>query len=238
MAVSLNRRFDVTKTQVMRQLRATGKAQTRKTYRNHGIQGDLFGTSFAEIGKLRRAIKMDQTLAEQLWATANYEARTLATMIADPTQMTGAKLKTWAADLEDRHLAGALSNLAAESAAARSLTKQWTSSHSEALACCGWHTLASLARADNDLDNAYFVEYLGKLESRIDSSANYAKYAMNNALINIGVRNPQLERRAVAAAKRIGKVDVDHGATSCKTPDAVAYIKKTVAYNQAKAARS
>jgi len=25
---------------------------------------------------------------------------------------------------------------------------------------------------------------------------------------------------------RIGKVDVDHGETSCKTPDAVAYIER------------
>ena len=228
----------MTKTQVMRQLRAAGKAQTRKIFRNHGVTGDMFGASSAEIGKLRRAIKTDQALAEQLWATGNYDARTLATMIADPAQMTAAKLKTWAADLEDRHLAGALSNLAGAAAAAQSLTKQWTSSRKEMLACCGWHTLASLARADNDLGDAYFIEYLAKLEERIDTAANYARYAMNNALINIGVRNPKLERRAVATTKRIGKVDVDHGATSCKTPDAVSYIKKTVAYNKARAART
>jgi hypothetical protein len=59
---------------------------------------------------------------------------------------------------------------------------------------------------------------------------------MNQAVIGIGVRNDALRRLAVAAAKRIGKVEVDHGETGCKTPDAAAYIEKTVAYRKQKAA--
>ncbi len=53
---------------------------------------------------------------------------------------------------------------------------------------------------------------------------------MNNALISIGIRNPMLQKKATAAAKRIGLVDVDHGKTGCKTPEAVSYIKKAVAH--------
>ena len=60
---------------------------------------------------------------------------------------------------------------------------------------------------------------------------------MNNALISIGVRNPKLQKSATAAAVRIGTVEVDHGETSCKTPEAVSYIKKTVAHNKKKAAK-
>jgi hypothetical protein len=52
---------------------------------------------------------------------------------------------------------------------------------------------------------------------------------MNNALIAIGSRGGALEDRAIAAAGRIGTVVVDHGATGCKTPDAAASIRKTVA---------
>ena len=44
-----------------------------------------------------------------------------------------------------------------------------------------------------------------------------------------------MEKEALAAAKRIGKVEINHGDTACKTPDAAAYIKKTVAYNKKKA---
>ena len=49
---------------------------------------------------------------------------------------------------------------------------------------------------------------------------------MNGALISIGVFKPGLRKKAIAAANRIGKVDVDHGETSCKTPDAIPYIEK------------
>ena len=91
-----------------------------------------------------------------------------------------------------------------------------------------------MSRQNNGLPDAYFEKYLGVIESKIASDKNWVKYAMNNALINIGVRNPQLERKAIAVAKRIGKVEVDHGETACKTPDAVPYIKKTIAYRKKK----
>jgi hypothetical protein len=49
---------------------------------------------------------------------------------------------------------------------------------------------------------------------------------MNGALISIGVYKPALRKKAIEAARRIGKVEVDHGETNCKTPDAVPYIEK------------
>ena len=51
---------------------------------------------------------------------------------------------------------------------------------------------------------------------------------MNSAPIAIGIRNAELERKALASAKRIGKVAVDHGETNCKTPHAADYIRKVV----------
>jgi hypothetical protein len=61
-----------------------------------------------------------------------------------------------------------------------------------------------------------------------DRRKNRVRDAMNSAVIAIGIRNPKLEKKALAAAKRIGQVEVDHGETSCKTPDATAYIHKTL----------
>jgi hypothetical protein len=36
------------------------------------------------------------------------------------------------------------------------------------------------------------------------------------------------EETGAAAAKRIGRVEVDRGETGCKTPDAADYIKRTL----------
>lgn len=117
----------MTKTEVMKELRANGSAQTRKIYRRHGGKGDMFGVSYAFLGKMKRKIKTDQKLAEQLWVTGNYDARILATMVADAPSMTAATLDSWARDLEDRHLDAALSNVAAEAPSARKRMEKWTS---------------------------------------------------------------------------------------------------------------
>ncbi len=146
----------MTKMEAMKELRDNGSAQTRKICRRHGIRGDLFGTSYAVLGKMKKKIKVDQPLAEQLWATGNFDARYLATMIADPATISVRTLNAWAKNLNSRHLAGALSNVAAEAPWAKKQMEKWTAAKSEMIGCAGWHTLASMARQNNGLSDAYF----------------------------------------------------------------------------------
>ena len=86
----------MTKTETMKELAVNGSAQTRKAYRRHGMSGKMYGVSYAALGKMRKKIKIDQPLAEQLWATGNFDARVLATMIADPNEIRVGTLNTWA----------------------------------------------------------------------------------------------------------------------------------------------
>ncbi len=44
-------------------------------------------------------------------------------------------------------------------------------------------------------------------------------------------------KKARAAAKKIGKVEVNHGQTSCQTPDAVVYMDKTLEHRKNQAAK-
>ena len=78
------------------------------------------------------------------------------------------------------------------------------------------------------LPDEYFERFLSTIERDIHESQNRVRHEMNSALIAIGIRNPALEEKALAAAARIGKVEVDHGETGCKTPDAAGYIRKTL----------
>jgi hypothetical protein len=71
-----------------------------------------------------------------------------------------------------------------------------------------------------------FEPWLETIEAGIHGAKNRVRHAMNSALISIGGRSAALEKKAVAAAKRIGRVEVDHGDTGCKTPDAIPYIQK------------
>ena len=90
----------------------------------------------------------------------------------------------------------------------------------------GWDLLCVLAATDTAHDDAYYRERLAEIERRIQGSPNRVRYEMNNAVIAIGGRNPALAAAATAAAGRIGRVEVDHGETGCKTPEAAAYIER------------
>jgi 3-methyladenine DNA glycosylase AlkD len=223
--------------EVMKQLKAMGTAQNRKIYGRHGVTGTMFGVSYAHLGKLQKKIKVDHELATSLWATGNHDARVLALKVADPSQLSAKAVDTWVKQLNNRGLTGEFATVVARSNFATRRVGKWTQSKDEWVGSVGWLIVAALAMKNDDLADDVFASYLDQIEKRIHSSKNRVRYNMNNALIAIGVRNNKLQKRAVAAAKRIGKVEVDHGETSCKTPDAIAYIKKTLDYRKKKAAK-
>ncbi len=90
------------------ELERHGSEQTRKTYRRHGVLGDQYGVSYADLKSMKKAIKTDQALAESLWATGNHDARILATMIADPKAITRKVLESWSRDVDNYVLTDAL----------------------------------------------------------------------------------------------------------------------------------
>lgn len=228
----------MTLNEALKKLQTFGTAQNRKVYGRHGVGGKMYGVSYSNLGKLKKTIKTDHALAGQLWSTGNHDARVLATMIADPERMTARDLGRWVKDLDNHVIASAFSSLASRSASARKLMEKWTASKNEWVGTAGYNVLSRLAMEDPELTDPYLGKHLKTIESRIHKSANRVRYSMNNALISIGARSAALEKKAVAAAKRIGKVEVDHGETGCKTPEAVSYIKKTVAHRKKKQARS
>jgi 3-methyladenine DNA glycosylase AlkD len=219
----------MTEKEILALLRSLGTEQNRKVYRRHGITSDLFGVSYADLEKLRKKIKTDHHLAEKLWATANHDARILATMIADARQMTDREIENWSKDLNDYVVTDAFARLVALAPAARKKMERWTKSKSEWTGRAGWLIAGILANKDTELTDDYFENQLEIIERDIHSAKNRVRDAMNSALIGIGLRNARLEEKALAAAARIGRVEVDHGETGCKTPDAADYIRKAAA---------
>ena len=217
------------------QLEEFGTAQNRKIYGRHGVNQNQFGVSFANQNKLAKAIKRDHSLALDLWANGNHDARVLATMVADPAQADDGLLEAWAADLDSYVITDAFSGFVGKTALAQAKSEQWINSDQEWPGRAGWHLVAHQAMKVQDLPDSYFADRLAAIESAIHNRKNRIRDAMNNALIAIGIRNEALEELAQAAAARIGKVDVDHGETGCKTPDAAEYIRRTLARREQKA---
>jgi hypothetical protein len=105
--------------------------------------------------------------------------------------------------------------------------RAWMKAADEQSREMGYSVFAFRLKGDPDsISDRDAEKVLATVEKDIHRSPNWVRYAMNNAVIAIGVFKPALRQQTLAAAKRIGKVDVDHGDTHCKTPDAVGYIEK------------
>jgi 3-methyladenine DNA glycosylase AlkD len=225
----------MTVAETMRELKKAGSAQTRKTYARHGAAEPMFGVSFATLKVLTKRIDVDHELALALWETGNFDARNLAVKIVDPAQMTSTDLDRWARETSaSRMCGGYVGMLAAEGPHGAKKAVQWLASNDGRERSAGWSLLGQLAQRDETTSDAFFEKRLAEIERTIHAAPNSEREGMNMAVITIGCRSPSLRKAAIAAARRIGKVEVDHGDTACKTPDAAEYIEKTWAHATSK----
>jgi hypothetical protein len=225
----------MTLAETMAELERAGSAQTRKTYARHGAEGPMFGVSFATLKTLVKRIGVDHELALSLWATGNLDARNLAVKVADPALMKPSDLDRWARETSGARMCGGyVGMLAAEGPHAAKKAAQWLASKDGGERGAGWSLLAQMSQRDEATPDAFFADRLAGIERTIHAAPDAERYQMNTAVITIGCRTPALRKAALTAAKRIGKVEVDHGDTSCKTPDAAASIEKAWAHAASK----
>jgi 3-methyladenine DNA glycosylase AlkD len=217
----------MTTAQALRELEAAGTEQNRKVYRRHGVGNAMFGVSYGVQRALAKKAGRDQALAEELWASENHDARILATLVADPDAISARMIDDWVRDLDNYVLMDAFSAIVAATPHAAGRALRWKDAAKEMVGAAGWNVIAALAMRSDAFDDATLDSFLDTIEADIHKRRNRVRYAMNGALIAIGMRNAELEKRAIAVARAIGPVDVDHGETGCKTPDAARYIVKS-----------
>jgi 3-methyladenine DNA glycosylase AlkD len=226
---------------LMAHLERLGTAQNRKIYARHGADpGSMFGVSFANLYALPKRIKADHDLANKLWKTGNADAQILAALVADHERATRAELEAWLASAGAWFMAiDSFATHVARTPHALALAKKWMRSKDEFTRRAGYSTLNSILKHDTaELDTAYLETVLATIEKQVHASPNRAREAMNTTVICIGVYHDPLEKKALAAAKRIGKVDVFHGdGTRCKDFIATVEIPKARAHRKKMAAK-
>lgn len=210
---------------LLAQLKKLGKPNAATIYRRHGATGEVWGVSFADLNAFAKRIKTDHALAVALWDSGVIDAQTLALMVADPAALTPDVAEAWLAAVRAPVLLHYLALLVARTPFAPDKAKAWAQSPDDFTRTCGYSLMAALLARD-EVSDADCRKRLAQIEQTIHASPNRARHAMNLAVIAIGVYKPTLQAEAIAAARRIGKVEVDHGETGCKTPDAEAYILK------------
>jgi 3-methyladenine DNA glycosylase AlkD len=217
---------------ILDQLQQLGSDQTKKVLTKHGAKEPFFGVKVADLTKIQKKIKVNHTLALQLFETGNSDAMYLAGMIADPQQMDEATLNHWTNKAYWYMLSEyTVARIAADSKYAEKVSLEWIQSDQERVASAGWATLSLMLTKLHPfrLNTKLIQSLLRKVEAQIPNAHNRVKYTMNGFVIAAGSYVTELTDFATEVALRNGKIKVDMGGTACKVPEASTYIQKTLA---------
>lgn len=196
---------------VMQELEALGKDRTKKMYISNGAHEPLFGVATGAMKPIVKKIKINQHLAEELYATGNYDAMYFAGIIADPKAMTESDYNRWMDSayfymLSDYVVAVTLS----ESDIAQEVADKWIQSGEELRMSAGWSCYCWLLgnRKDVEFSESKIFDMLGMVKSSIHESPERAKSSMNNFLYTVGTSYLPLHEKALETAKEIGIVEL------------------------------
>ncbi|AHV96396.1 DNA alkylation repair protein [Paenibacillus sabinae] len=216
---------------VMQELEALGKERTKKIYSSNGAHEPLFGVATGAMKPIFKKTKINQPLAEQLYATGNYDAMYFAGIIADPKAMTEADFDRWMDAayfymLSDYVVAVTL----AEADIAQEVADKWIASGEELRMSAGWSCYCWLLgnRPDDEFSESKIAGMLEIVKNTIHDSPERTKYAMNNFLYTVAVSYVPLHDKACETARTVGPVEVNKDKAKSKFLHAYENIQKAV----------
>jgi 3-methyladenine DNA glycosylase AlkD len=165
------------------------------------------GISVEDLRKVARDLGTDHTLAQKLWASRIHEARILASFIDDPRQVTGAQMDRRVAAFDSWDVCDQVCGLFERSRFARAKIATWARDDREFVKRAAFAVIAGLAVHDTALRDRDFDGFLRVIRQNATDDRNFVRKAVNWALRDIGKRNRQLNRRAIAVATAIGRLD-------------------------------
>jgi 3-methyladenine DNA glycosylase AlkD len=214
---------------VMQELEALSKERTKKMYVSNGAQEPLFGVATGAMKPIAKKIKIDQPLAEELYATGNYDAMYFAGIIADPNAMTVSDYDRWIDEayfymLSDYVVAVTLS----ESDIAQDVADKWIASGDDLRMSAGWSCYCWLLgnRQDKEFSQSKISTMLELVKKSIHDAPERTKSSMNNFLYTVGISYLPLHEKAVETAREVGIVEVKRGKKSPALLDAYGSIRK------------
>jgi 3-methyladenine DNA glycosylase AlkD len=166
------------------------------------------GVSIPALRKIAKELGPDHRLAGKLWRTGSGEARILASMIADPAELSEKQMEQWAGDFDSWDVCDQVcQNLFEKSPLAWKKIGEWAGREREYVRRAAFALIACLAWHDRTSGDERFLALLPLIETACTDERNFVRKAVNWALRNIGKRNRALNRAAIRTAKDIRRLD-------------------------------
>jgi 3-methyladenine DNA glycosylase AlkD len=194
---------------VLSELRAQANEGNVAGMARFGINPEgTLGLSIPTLRAMAKRIGVDHGLALELWETGIHEARILASMIDNPTQVTPEQMDAWAADFDSWDVCDQVcGNVFDRTPLAFGKVAEWHGREEEFVRRAAFALLAALSVHDKRAPDSAFVDCFPLIVAAATDERNFVKKAVNWALRQIGKRNEELNRKAIALAREIQQID-------------------------------
>jgi 3-methyladenine DNA glycosylase AlkD len=169
---------------------------------------NALGVSAPLMRKLAKEIGTDHKLALALWQTRIHEARVLVSLIDDPSQVTKSQMDAWVRQFDNWGVCDACCCVLFDKTPfAWDKAIEWAGRKEEFVRRAGFVLMAALAVHNKKAPDKNFLPFFEIIKRHAGDNRNFVKKAVNWALRQIGKRNIPLNKKAVAVAKEIRKIN-------------------------------
>ncbi len=163
-----------------------------------------YGIGMPRLMATAKRIGTNHSLAQELWASGIRDARILATMVEDPSLVTGRQMDSWARDLNSWDVCdSACMRVFWRTKDARRKIARWSRSREEFVKRAAFSLLAFLTVHDKKAPDNEFEKYFPLIARASTDDRNYVTKAVNWALRTIGKRSLSLNTAAVKVAAKL-----------------------------------
>jgi 3-methyladenine DNA glycosylase AlkD len=184
-----------------------------------------WGVRMSDMQKVAKSIGRNHELAQALWETGWYEARTVACLIDEPERVTPAQMDRWCKDFDNWAICDTVCfKLFDQVPHALKKVPQWAKRRDEFQRRAAFALLACVALHDKLAVDAAFTKCLPLIEQAATDGRNFVKKGVSWALRAVGMRSAALNKACAVLAERL--IESGNSAARWVGKDALKHLKK------------
>lgn len=218
--------------EILKQLEALGHEKVRAMNHRNGAGENQYGVKNGDIRTVAGKQKADRDLAFALWATGNFEAQMMCTLLVKAQELSVNELESMVQTATAPQLADWLhSYVVKEHPEKELLREKWMKSKDKMCLRAAWRlTAGRIAKSPTGLDPAALLD---RIESEMPTAPPEVQWTMNSCLAEIGINNAKLRKRAIAIGEKLGIYRDYPVSKGCTSPFAPIWIGEMVKRGQA-----
>ncbi|MGD9161654.1 MAG: DNA alkylation repair protein [Desulfobacteraceae bacterium] len=194
---------------ILKQLEKLANPQIAEAKRNRGsLAKNTYGIMVKDLRKMAKEIGTDHALALKLYDSDIHEAKKLASIIDDPGRVTETQMEKWLKQFDSWDICDiCCSSLFVKTPFAYKKIFEWYKRKNEYEKRAAFTLMAHLVFHDKLGNDNKFEKFFPIIKLESTDERNFVKKAVNWALRQIGKRNSNLNKKAIATAKEIKEIN-------------------------------